>query len=174
VKTFSANSLAEQFEIDRGVAVRALRSTKPDATVSGKPQWKIATAAKALEKHRAKNGGISNSESGGGKSLSTQRARLANAQATKAEFQNALACGDYVKVSVMRRFVEVMFNNFREQCLSLAGKVADSLTPYTPQDRSAVHAAIKSEVVQMLEGFADPQGVIGRAVSETAKVKTGS
>jgi hypothetical protein len=57
MKTYSANSIAEQFETDRGVVVRALRNVKADAVVSGKPQWKIVTAAAALEKHRAKNRG---------------------------------------------------------------------------------------------------------------------
>jgi hypothetical protein len=57
VKTFSANSIGEQFEQDRGVVVRALRNTKPDAMVSGKPQWKVATAARALEAHRPKQDG---------------------------------------------------------------------------------------------------------------------
>ena len=57
MKTFSANSIAEQFEKDRGVVVRALRDTKADAVVAGKPRWKIATAAKALERHRNRNGG---------------------------------------------------------------------------------------------------------------------
>jgi hypothetical protein len=57
MKSYSANAIAETFERDRGVVVRALRNTKPDAMVSGKPQWKIATAAVALEKHRANNGG---------------------------------------------------------------------------------------------------------------------
>jgi hypothetical protein len=56
MKTYSANSIAEQFERDRGVVVRALRNTKPDAMVSGKPQWKVASAAVALERHRAGGG----------------------------------------------------------------------------------------------------------------------
>jgi hypothetical protein len=56
MKTYSANSIAEQFERDRGVVVRALRNAKPDATVAGRPQWKIATAAVALERHRAGGG----------------------------------------------------------------------------------------------------------------------
>jgi hypothetical protein len=58
MKTFSANAIAETFERDRGVVVRALRNTKPDAMVSGRPQWKVATASRALESHnRANDGG---------------------------------------------------------------------------------------------------------------------
>jgi hypothetical protein len=55
MKTFSANAIAETFERDRGVVVRALRNIRPDAEVSGKPQWKLATAAKALEQHNRAN-----------------------------------------------------------------------------------------------------------------------
>jgi hypothetical protein len=57
VKTFSANAIAETFERDRGVVVRALRDTRPDAMVAGKPQWKVATASRALERHNRANGG---------------------------------------------------------------------------------------------------------------------
>jgi hypothetical protein len=58
MKTLSANAIAETFERDRGVVIRALRDTKPDAMVSGKPQWKVATAARALERHnRVSDGG---------------------------------------------------------------------------------------------------------------------
>jgi hypothetical protein len=55
MKTYSANAIAETFERDRGVVVRALRNTVPDAVVSGKPQWKIATASRALERHNRAN-----------------------------------------------------------------------------------------------------------------------
>jgi hypothetical protein len=53
VQTYSVNSLAEQLEIDRGTMVRALKNVLPDAEVtSGRPTYKIATAAAALEAHR--------------------------------------------------------------------------------------------------------------------------
>jgi capsid protein len=116
------------------------------------------------EKHRAK----SDATSGAGKSLSTQRARLADAQATKAEFNNAVVRGDYVKVSVMERYAGVLFTTFREQSLGMAGKTADSLTPFTPKDRAEIYEIIQREMRQMLEEFSDPNGVIGRAISETA------
>ena len=57
MKTYSLNSLAESFEIDRSTMVRALKNTLPDAEVThGRPTWKIATAARALEQHRGKTG----------------------------------------------------------------------------------------------------------------------
>jgi hypothetical protein len=52
VQTYSVNSLAEQFEIDRGTMVRALKNVLPDAEVTGgRPTYKIATASRALEAH---------------------------------------------------------------------------------------------------------------------------
>jgi hypothetical protein len=69
MKTYSLNSLAESFEIDRSTMVRALKSTHPDAEVTnGRPTWKIASAARALDQHRRKTGisvGASDSTSHG-------------------------------------------------------------------------------------------------------------
>jgi hypothetical protein len=59
MKTFGANAIAETFERDRGVVVRALRSVTPDAVVSGRPQWKISTASRALERHNQKSASTS-------------------------------------------------------------------------------------------------------------------
>ncbi|MGZ3348711.1 MAG: hypothetical protein ACXU89_07175 [Xanthobacteraceae bacterium] len=57
MKTYSLNSLAESFEIDRSTMVRALKNTLPDAEVTrGRPTWKISSAARALEQHRRKTG----------------------------------------------------------------------------------------------------------------------
>jgi phage terminase Nu1 subunit (DNA packaging protein) len=104
----------------------------------------------------------------GGATLSKQRAKLAAAQTEKAEFQNALARGDFVNVNIMRRFTEVLFTNFREQSLSMAGKISDSLTPFTPKDRTEIYDVIHREVHEMLEEFSNPAGVLGRAIAETA------
>jgi hypothetical protein len=59
MKTFSANSLAEHFEVGRRTMILCLRSVPPDAELTeGRPTWKISTAARALEAHRRKmNGG---------------------------------------------------------------------------------------------------------------------
>lgn len=59
MKTYSANAIAETFERDRGVVIRALRNTRPDSVVSGRPRWKLATASRALERHN-RAGGVSN------------------------------------------------------------------------------------------------------------------
>jgi hypothetical protein len=58
MQTFALNALAETLEVDRGVMVRAMRGVPPDQVRKGnRPTWRIATAAKALEAHRAKQDG---------------------------------------------------------------------------------------------------------------------
>lgn len=53
MKTFTAAAHAEAFEVDRNTMVRALRNTPPDLEkTKGRPTYKVATAARALEKHR--------------------------------------------------------------------------------------------------------------------------
>jgi hypothetical protein len=53
METFTINRISEMLEIDRGTAVRMLKSVPPDAEkTKGRPTYKIATAARALEAHR--------------------------------------------------------------------------------------------------------------------------
>jgi hypothetical protein len=51
MRTFTANNIAEQLERDRATVLRALKNTPPDRTIHGRPQWKIATASRAVEAH---------------------------------------------------------------------------------------------------------------------------
>src|SRR5712672_1328321 len=65
MKTYSVNSLAENFEVDRATLVRALKNTAPDAEVTkGRPTYKTSTAARALEAHRQKAGNTGSSGDG--------------------------------------------------------------------------------------------------------------
>jgi hypothetical protein len=57
MQTFSLNSLSESFEVDRGTLVKALRDVPADFEKSKtRPEWKISTAARALEAHRRSTG----------------------------------------------------------------------------------------------------------------------
>jgi hypothetical protein len=57
MKTETANSLAMLLEIDRGTMLRALKNTMPDEErTPGRPKYKVATAARALESHRLRTG----------------------------------------------------------------------------------------------------------------------
>jgi phosphopentomutase len=59
MQTYSVNSLAEQFEIDRGTMVRALKNVAPDAEKTpGRPTFKLSTASRALEAHRRSIGRV--------------------------------------------------------------------------------------------------------------------
>jgi hypothetical protein len=55
METFPPDNLAEIFEVDRSVMVKATRNVPPDLVRKGnRATWKIGTAAKALEVHRRK------------------------------------------------------------------------------------------------------------------------
>lgn len=57
METFTLNRLSEMLEVDRATMLRALKNTPADAEKSkGKPTFKIATAARALEQHRRASG----------------------------------------------------------------------------------------------------------------------
>ena len=57
MKTFTVAALAEAFEVDRNTMIRALRNTAADLEkTKGRPTYKVATAAKALERHRRGTG----------------------------------------------------------------------------------------------------------------------
>jgi hypothetical protein len=57
MKTETANSLSMLFEVDRGTMLRALKNTLPDEErTPGRPKYKVATAAKALENHHLTTG----------------------------------------------------------------------------------------------------------------------
>jgi hypothetical protein len=59
MQTYSVNSLAEQFEIDRGTMVRALKNVAADAEkTAGRPTFKLSTASRALETHRRSSGRV--------------------------------------------------------------------------------------------------------------------
>jgi hypothetical protein len=66
MQTHSVNAIAEQLERDRGTIVKSLRNVPPDATVNGRPQWKIATASRAVEGH-LRSGGSGHQYRGGGR-----------------------------------------------------------------------------------------------------------
>ena len=66
MKTETTNSLAILFEIDRGTMLRALKNTLPDEErTPGRPKYKVATAAKALENHHLSTGRVNSRNSRG-------------------------------------------------------------------------------------------------------------
>jgi hypothetical protein len=58
MQTYSANRCAEMLERDRATVLRSLKNTPRDAGTAGRPEYKISTASRAVERHlRAGNGG---------------------------------------------------------------------------------------------------------------------
>jgi phage terminase Nu1 subunit (DNA packaging protein) len=102
----------------------------------------------------------------GGAALSKSRARLAEAQTRRAEFQNAQTQGQYVEIAQMQRSLESMFLVMREIALGTPGKISDSLTPYTPKDREAIYQIVRGEIYEMLESLADPDGMAWQTAAE--------
>lgn len=78
---YSLNALAESFEVDRSTMLRAMRGVPPDLVMRGnRPQWKTATAARALDAHRRKMNG-SNGGGGTGSTLAVMYERYDQAEA---------------------------------------------------------------------------------------------
>jgi phage terminase Nu1 subunit (DNA packaging protein) len=93
----------------------------------------------------------------GGKSLSTQRARLATAQAQAAEMKNMAASGQLVSLEAVGRVFDRYVRVFRERCLNVPGSTADSLSPHCAEDRIAIEGILRDQMYAALEDIADPK-----------------
>jgi phage terminase Nu1 subunit (DNA packaging protein) len=90
----------------------------------------------------------------GGAALSTQRAKLAEAQTRSALLKNAKEEGKVVDLDLMLETLGVVFATMREIALSVPGKCSDALTPYTPNDRAAIYEILRAEIYEMLTNLA--------------------
>jgi hypothetical protein len=154
VKTYSTNYLATAFEIDRATAVRALKDVSADQEQTrGRPTFKISTFARALELHHLKNmssnDGIVEGTSDSS-NLIAARTRVTLANAVSRERSNAIASGEFESIKKMGDMLEAWFHVFRERSLATPGKCADSLTPFTPKDRTAIYEILYREFHDML------------------------
>jgi phage terminase Nu1 subunit (DNA packaging protein) len=107
----------------------------------------------------------------GGAALSVQRAKLAAAQASRAEFQNMQDQGQYVELSLMKRMLVSSFLVMREIALGTAGKISDSLQAFTPLDRAEIYKVIHGEIIVMLESLSDPNGLAAQAADKALMSK---
>jgi hypothetical protein len=85
-----------------------------------------------------------------GAALSTQRARLADAQTRAAELKTGIMAGDFVRLASVRKVLEREFGTMREKILTTPGKWADALTPFSPKDRSAIYDILYAEACELL------------------------
>ena len=67
----------------------------------------------------------------GSKALSQQRAALAAAQTKAAELRTGILAREFVSLSAVQRAFERDLMVFKERCMTMPGKVSDSLTPHT-------------------------------------------
>jgi hypothetical protein len=101
-----------------------------------------------------------------GEMLSHERAMLAKEQREGITLKNAISRGEFVEVSAFKKQLVSDLTVTRERALSLPGKCADALQPYTPEDRSAIHEVLKSEVYEMLGDMANPPAYVDAKVAD--------
>lgn len=159
MKTYSLNALSEMFEIDRAVSVRCTRETAFDEeSTKGRPTYKIATFARALELHHLKNASANNAsanDGGGVASLTAARVRITLANAEARERENEVAAGKVCHIADVADQFGLLISVFHEKLVSLPGKIADSLTPYSPVDRAKIMEKVKLEVYDYMRAVQD-------------------
>jgi phage terminase Nu1 subunit (DNA packaging protein) len=95
--------------------------------------------------------------------LSRERSLLAKEQREAVSLKNAISRGDFVSLAVVKSALVSTFAMMREQCLTLPGTVADSLTPFSPKDRAEITDIIRDKVHELLEGLSDAKINFGPA-----------
>jgi phage terminase Nu1 subunit (DNA packaging protein) len=86
-------------------------------------------------------------------SLSAARAELAREQTIAMQFKNAVARGEYVRLSLIQRSAETIFATFRERALSIPGKIATSCEM---RSRAEVEEIVRDEVYEALDELSRP------------------
>jgi phage terminase Nu1 subunit (DNA packaging protein) len=99
----------------------------------------------------------------GGKSLSTQRARLATAQADAQIMRTGIMAGEYVRLSVFKRIIEQGFMAMRSIALNVPDKISDAIAEISGVERGVIDALIRDEIYEMLTLLSTPD-VISRAM----------
>jgi hypothetical protein len=145
MKTFTAAALAEAFEIDRNTMIRALRNTPPDLEkITGRPTYKIVTAAAALERHRRSTG------SGAPLGIDTSDDTLAVAYA---ELDAAIAAMEAVPSLERRRFMAV---NIVKPLLAETDSMLRAASIAAGQDAELVHLRADHLGLVMRRAFERP------------------
>jgi phage terminase Nu1 subunit (DNA packaging protein) len=103
----------------------------------------------------------------GGASLSMQRARLATAQARISENKANLQEGKFVEIEQAANLFGETCGVIREILLALPGKASDSLSPFTPNDRAAIHKILHREVCATLVELRNPEHFVRPAGTST-------
>jgi phage terminase Nu1 subunit (DNA packaging protein) len=99
----------------------------------------------------------------GGNSLSTQRARLATAQADAQILRTGIMSGLYVRLSVFEKVIEEGFMAMRSIALNVPGKISDAVAELSGVDRGVIEGLIRDEIYEMLTLLSTPD-VVSRAM----------
>jgi phage terminase Nu1 subunit (DNA packaging protein) len=83
-------------------------------------------------------------------SLSAARAELAREQTMAMQLKNAVARGEYVRLSLIQRSAETIFTTFRERALSIPGKIAAFCEG---RSRAEIEEIVRGEVHECLDGL---------------------
>ena len=81
-------------------------------------------------------------------SLSAARAELAREQTIAMQLKNAVARGEYVRLSQIQRSAETIFATFRERALSIPGKIAAFCEG---RSRAEIEEIVRGEVYECLD-----------------------
>ena len=81
-------------------------------------------------------------------SLSAARAELAREQTIAMQLKNAVARGEYVRLSLIQRSAETIFATFRERALSIPGKIAALCEG---RSRAEIEDIVRGEVCECLD-----------------------
>lgn len=151
MQLYSAYGASRELEKDRQTIVRALRDVSPDGQEGQQPRWKLTTIINALEGGaKPKGGNTTKSQEAG---LTEARAELTRQQTAAVALKNAVARGEYVSLSAVRREVETMLTTFRERVLSIPGKIAASCEM---RSRGEVEETIRDELYEALDELSQP------------------
>jgi hypothetical protein len=168
-KTYSPHYLSIEFGLDRATALRVLKDVEPDAMEKSRSVYTTATFARALENHHLANASNNDGNDSGSESptsgLMQARLRLTNANAETKERANAQARGELVSASAVIDLLQPLFVIIKENNLGMAGKIADSLTPFTPKDRAAIVAIVHREVIATLTTLSSPESYAAMATA---------
>jgi phage terminase Nu1 subunit (DNA packaging protein) len=81
-------------------------------------------------------------------SLSAARAELAREQTIAMQLKNAVARGEYVRLSQIQRSAEAIFATFRERALSIPGKIAAFCEG---RSRAEIEEIVRGEICECLD-----------------------
>jgi hypothetical protein len=101
-----------------------------------------------------------------GADLSHERALLAKEQRETAALKNAIARGEYVRVTSVANIITNELLALRESFLGLPGAEADALAEGDPVRRAHIEDHLRAAVYVILENLSNPEAIAERAARD--------